>query len=293
MAIVLSTALATDNGGGDGGAVYFDLQVGNSPVTIISLDTTTSTVAAETSGFRIYTKLGTASGSETVSGDWSLGALGTIKPNGTSVPSPVTIDSPIVLNANTLYGFALIMPPSVDHRYNTGTCSIPYTVDGNCSFSDANLTLVGGAANAPPFSSTVFSPRIWSGFITYYLGTSLVLTADEKGQITFHLKQAGINFLPEMLTISYSLDELALIRAALTRVGQAYDQTLLNYEIKLGVDQNQTVQDLQTEVVRPDSTTTTTYGDRTITNYRYLSYSQRVSAYHREVEQLAIALGVI
>lgn len=128
---------------------------------------------------------------------------------------------------------------------------------------------------------------------TYAEDPVLGLTADEKGQITFHLKQAGINFLPEMLTISYSLDELTLIRAALTRVGQAYDQTLLNYEIKLGVDQNQTVQDLQTEVVRPDSTTTTTYGDRTITNYRYLSYSQRVSAYHREVEQLAIALGVI
>lgn len=119
------------------------------------------------------------------------------------------------------------------------------------------------------------------------------LTQGEAAEVQFHFRQVGINFLPQLFTFVYPVTELNRIRGLLVRVRSLYDQTLLNYEIKLGVDQNQTVQDLQTEVVRPDSTTTTTYGDRTITNYRYLSYSQRVSAYHREVEQLAIALGAI
>ena len=127
---------------------------------------------------------------------------------------------------------------------------------------------------------------------TYPEDPVLGLSASEKGQITFHLKQAGINFLPEMLTISYDLDELALIRAALTRVGQAYNRTVLNWNLKLGSDQQFVDQSIQVETVRDTSTTTTTYGDRTTTNYEYVPYNQRVSAYHREVEQLAIAVGV-
>lgn len=124
------------------------------------------------------------------------------------------------------------------------------------------------------------------------LVASETLTQGEVGQIQFHLKQVGINFLPESFTTGYTLVELNLIRAALVRVEQAYNRTVLAYDLKLGSDQQFVDQSIQVETVRATSTTTTTYGDRTTTNYEYVPYNQRVSAYHREVEQLAIAVGV-
>lgn len=289
MAIGLSTTLVTNNGGGNGGAVYFTLQVADSPVTIASFESNTSVVAGVTSGYRVYTRLGSAQGSETLSGNWSLSALGTIDPNGTDNPSPVILDTPIALAANTLYGFAMIMPPTVSHRYFNGTCAASYTVDGNCAYSDANLTFIGGGANAPPFSATVFSPRIWSGTIFYHLGISGSLFPTEIEQILFHLAECGYFVLREFLL---AVEDATYVRQILVRVEAAYDLTQLNSTVKIQWEEKLIQQDTVTQTVRPDSTTTTTYGDRSTKEFYYPSYQQRISAYHREVERLATALGI-
>lgn len=288
MAIGLSTLSTTNNGGSNGGAVYFDLQVADSPITISALSSFTSVVSGYTPGFRIYTKLGTAQGAESNSSLWSLATLGGITPNGGV--SPVALDEPIVLSSNTLYGFALVMPSTISHRYNTGTCLESYTVGGNCSFSDDNLTFIGGSATAPPFASTIFSPRIWSGTIFYDLGDAVLLFPSELAQIRFHLSAIGVDLPLSLLVI---LDDMVdVIRSQLAIVESAYALTALGAESLTQVSQQVVNQDIVVETVRNTSTTTTTYGDRTTTNYEYVPYNQRVSAYHREVEKLAIAVGL-
>ena len=163
----LTTLFATNNGGSLGGAVYFNLVTGNAPLSITGLTTNTSDVAGATPGFEVYTKLGTAEGSETDAGAWTLATTATITPSGVNNPSPVALDSSIALAANTLYGFALIMPSSVGHSYTNGSGCTSYTIGGNCSFANADLTFIGGSATNVPFTGSPFSPRIWNGSIEY------------------------------------------------------------------------------------------------------------------------------
>lgn len=164
----ITTLFAANNGGSNGGAVYFDLLTGPNAITITGLTTNTADVLGATAGFSVYTRLGSAQGAEGVIGLWGLVTGATVTPSGANNPSPVLLDSVIGLSANTLYGFALVMPATVGHDYTNGTCGVPYTQTGNCFATNSDLTLVLGSAKNIPFSGgAAISPRVWNGSIEY------------------------------------------------------------------------------------------------------------------------------
>ncbi|MDJ1173417.1 PEP-CTERM sorting domain-containing protein [Roseofilum capinflatum] len=164
----LTTLFSANNGGNTGGAVYFNIETGANALSITGFDTNTAELFGPTAGFEVYTKLGTAQGFEGNIGAWDLESTGTITPSGRDNPSAVDLDNPFVLEANTLYGFALVMPSSVGHDYTNGSGCSAYVAGGNCSSSNGDLSFIGGSASNSPFStSSPFAPRIWNGTIEY------------------------------------------------------------------------------------------------------------------------------
>lgn len=161
----LTTLFAANNGGSNGGAVYFDLQVGPNPISITAFETNT----AETFqfDFTVYS-LGAGTthvGNETSAG-WSVIGTGAGTGMGRDIPSPVTLNGNINLAANTAYAFALVLDRdggggnAAGHDYTNGT-------GGNQSFGNADLSLRLGTASNVPFTTPIFNPRVWNGTILY------------------------------------------------------------------------------------------------------------------------------
>lgn len=116
------------------------------------------------------------------------------------------------------------------------------------------------------------------------------MNSTQKTQVRFHFSQAGIVYPPQKLDEDF--DGISYIETALSRCEWAYGQTTLAAGY-LELEASQTVeQDIVVATVRPTSTTTTTYGDKTETERKRPSYRERLSEYHRQVEGLARALGV-
>ena len=155
----LSTVFGSDNGGSQGGAVYFDVTVGASDITVTGLETNTADPGAFS--MEVYSLVGTYVGNEGNAGAWTLQAVASGTASGTEdVPSSATLDTPLVLSAGTTYGMALIMDASHAHEYTNGT-------GANQSFTDGNLTIDLGAASNAPFDGSPFSPRVWNGSVVY------------------------------------------------------------------------------------------------------------------------------
>ena len=174
-ALSLTTLFSANNGGDPGGAVYFNLETKLNDLLITSLETNTEAIGGSTSGFQVFTKLGTADGSEADISAWSLATAGSITRSGEDNPSSVLLDNPIQLQANTLYGFALVMPGNVGHDYTNGSSCSAYTAAGNCFYSNADLSILAGTASNQPFSSALFSPRVWNGTINYQTSPSTAI----------------------------------------------------------------------------------------------------------------------
>lgn len=134
---------------------------------------------------------------------------------------------------------------------------------------------------------------------TYEIDITPFITTDptefspgEISQIAYHLQSCNYAFrLSDIKPPAYG--GATIIRQILVRVEAAYDLTQLNSTVKIQWEEKLIQQDTVTQTVRPDSTTTTTYGDRVTKEFYYPSYQKRISAYHREVERLATALGII
>jgi len=163
---VITTLFASDNGGGEGGAVYFDLQVAGNNLTITEMTSNfAENVGTSFSDFQVYTRvLGPGEGSGDFAGSptgWNLVSTGSgvVEPEDT--PTPITLGSPIPLSSGTDYGIALVSPSVAGHEYTDG--------DGtNQLYSDSNLSLeLGSATNTAFVTPTLFSPRVWNGSITY------------------------------------------------------------------------------------------------------------------------------
>lgn len=156
----LTSLYDRNNGGGFGGAVYFDVSVGNSPLTITGFDT--NTVETNPFDWSVYlTNPGISSfGVQTSPASWTMVATGTGVGMGADNPSPVTLDNTFSLMGNTLYGMALVMGPQAGHDYTSGT-------GANQNYSNADLALEMGSASNDPFSSGVFDPRVWNGTVYY------------------------------------------------------------------------------------------------------------------------------
>lgn len=162
---VISTLFSSNNGGDSGGAVYFDLEVAGSSLSITGLTSNLSGgLGASFSDYRVYSRvLGTGETAldfaQTTSG-WNLVSNGSGSIAGVDSPTAISLTSAVPVAAGTPYGLALVAPSNASHRYTDG--------DGtNESYSDANLWLEMGGASNIPFTGGTYSPRIWNGSITY------------------------------------------------------------------------------------------------------------------------------
>ena len=157
----ITTLYASNNGGSNGGAVYFDVIVGATTLTITGFDT--NVVVVPSFGWEVYLTAPGVSylGNEANPAAWTVVATGNGVGMGEDNPSPVTLNNTFELAANTLYGMALVMGPEAGHEYTNGPLG-PY--------SNADLTLELGSASNIPFSGSPFHPRVWNGTIYYTPG---------------------------------------------------------------------------------------------------------------------------
>ena len=159
----ITTLFASNNFGNLGGAVYFDLTVASSPISVTALDINTAETVSF-SNFRVYVLPGmTSAGHETNMALWTQVATGSGTGAGVDLPTHVTLSNPFPLNAGTLYGIALVADPAITHHYTNGNGS-------NQNYSNANVSLVLGSTSNVPFTAPVFSPRVWNGTVYYDVG---------------------------------------------------------------------------------------------------------------------------
>ena len=156
----ITTLFASNNFSNLGGAVYFDLTVASSPISVTALDINTAETVSF-SNFRVYVLPGmTSVGHETNMALWTQVATGSGTGAGVDLPTHVTLSNPFSLNAGTLYGIALVADPAITHHYTNGNGS-------NQNYSNADLSLFLGSASNVPFTAPVFSPRVWNGTVYY------------------------------------------------------------------------------------------------------------------------------
>ncbi len=155
----ISTLFASDNGGGEGGGIYFDVNV-LSPAGITIESISTNTDATFTNGqIYIYTRPGTYSGFETSTAGWTLVSSGTGNSAGSNNPSVFVVSNFFLAQANT--GIAIVSESGVwGHQYTNGNGS-------NQFYSNSDLSLTFGSATNTAFSGGIFSPRVWNGIIQY------------------------------------------------------------------------------------------------------------------------------
>jgi hypothetical protein len=99
----ITTLFASNNFGNPGGAVYFDLTVASSPISVTALDINTAETVSF-SNFRVYVLPGmTSQGNETNMALWTQVATGSGTGAGVDMPTHVTLSNPFPLNVGTLY----------------------------------------------------------------------------------------------------------------------------------------------------------------------------------------------
>jgi hypothetical protein len=151
---------ASNNGGGVGGAVYFDMTVAGA-VTLTDFVMNYSATAGTPVGVDVYTCQGTYVGNEGNSGAWTLVSSGTGSSAGLDARTVCTLGTPALLVPGT-YGVALVAVGSA-HRYTNGNGT-------NQNFSDPVLSLSLGAATNVAFGGSPFSPRVANIEVCYTPG---------------------------------------------------------------------------------------------------------------------------
>jgi hypothetical protein len=164
----IATIFGADNGGGFGGAIYFDITTGSNPVTITGLFTNVQNAPGDSfAGFEVRLVEGSSYAANVGdSAAWTLVSTGSGSTAGYDFKTEVLLSNSFTLNANQVYGIALINPANLQFAYTNGDGS-------NELYSNSDLTLTLGAADNTPFSGSPFSPRVWNGEITYTTGASV------------------------------------------------------------------------------------------------------------------------
>ena len=161
----LTTTFANNNGNASGGAIYFDLDVLDpAGITIFNLDINTS---AGFGSIDIYTTPTTWVGNNSDPTLWTLQGTGSFTVGaGLGAGTQVCFDSAGVFLPTGPVGVALVQT-DCNQAYTTGTSPFPLT------YATAELSLTAGGGTNTPFSTTLFSPRVWNGSIYYESGTTL------------------------------------------------------------------------------------------------------------------------
>jgi len=180
----LTTLFASNNGGADGGAVYFDLITMGNALTITGFETNV-TGTGVTFGFEVYTTPGGSVGNQTNMGVWTSVATGTGTTMPEDTPSPIGLDNTFQLAANTTYGIAIVLDGTAQHEYTNGNV-------GNQNYNNGDLSLALGSATNSPFTGSIFNPRVWNGTIFYEVGDTSNPVPEPSTMILLGTGLAGI-----------------------------------------------------------------------------------------------------
>lgn len=161
----LNTNYNTNNGGSNGGAILFDVQV-NNPAGVNIAKIGCNVNGGPVGNFvsmDVYTLSGTYVGNEQNQAAWTLTSSGTGNVSITNTPSIIDVTDFVL--APGAYGFCLVFTSATGHRYTSGATM----------FSNADMTITAGAAQNTPFTAVPFTPRSWNG--TFYYNCSPLPTS--------------------------------------------------------------------------------------------------------------------
>ncbi|MBE5314458.1 MAG: hypothetical protein H4O13_03555 [Xanthomonadales bacterium] len=175
QAVLLAHPGPTDNGGGIGSAMFFDLQA-QTPVVVTGFTTAVDAAAGETVTVRVSIRSGTALGGTLATGPGASSAgwrlLGTFSSTqGTaSVSLPIGLPD-IPISPGEVVGVAVEFIDRFPAYVGTGAPPIS-------TYSNANLILRTGEARSIPFTSggSLFSSRAMVGSILYRSGDAVLAT---------------------------------------------------------------------------------------------------------------------
>ncbi len=151
----IGTFFASDNGGGPGGGIYFEIEnVSANQVTINSWDINTDNATI----VNVWTRSGTYSGFEQASSGWTLlGTDAAVVAQGTDLATPVVVGG-LTINPGEVVGIA--MEGDGPWNYTNGT-------GANEVHNNGTLELRLGSANNLAFAAGLFTPRVWNGVVYY------------------------------------------------------------------------------------------------------------------------------
>ena len=154
----LTTLYASNIGSGNGGIVYFDLDVVDPAGIVLSqLDTNVAGAVGQAFALELYRRSGSYSGFEQSPAAWTLVSTGGGLANGVDLPTRV--DMADVYFAPGSYGIGLAI---------SGAAHAHTSVSGGPqAYSDVALTIRAGAAQKPAFTGQVKPSRVWNGTWRY------------------------------------------------------------------------------------------------------------------------------
>ena len=158
----LTTTFAHNNGGGLGGALYFDLEcISANGVSITDLDLNFSSQAGQSGTIDIYMK--SSSWQPHTSTDYELVASGTVTAAaGPGLPTNVVLNTPLELGDGCKMGIAIVQT-GLSSNYTSANTSTE-------TYATAELELTVGGASNTPFTGTAFNPRLVNTNIYYTAG---------------------------------------------------------------------------------------------------------------------------
>ena len=156
---VITTLYEKNDSGAWGGAVYFDLMVGDADLSITGFDINTSD-RTFFDDFQVLLLTGETSQGNEDSSNWLSVATGIGTGAGLNNATTVTLSNSFFLNSNTLYGLSLIAGLNIGHDYTTADGS-------NQNYSNLDLSLSLGSAINFAFTGPVLTPSVWNGSIQY------------------------------------------------------------------------------------------------------------------------------
>lgn len=213
----LTTTFANNNGNAAGGAIYFDLDVLDpAGVTIYNIDINT---AAAAGGIEVYTTPTTSVGNNSDPSLWTLVDAGSFSTGaGMSAPTAVCLNTGFFLATGT-HGIAIVQGAGVNCAYTTGTAPFPLT------YATAELSFTANGGTNVPFSTTLFSPRVWNGSLFYESGTTVGTCLPGASKTAFG-EGCYSSFASIYEVLAAGGSDLAGLKITGTNNGSGYDVTV-------------------------------------------------------------------
>ncbi|MFW5698175.1 MAG: PEP-CTERM sorting domain-containing protein [Fimbriimonadaceae bacterium] len=169
-ALVIGTGEPSETNAWYGG-VLFDVQATGTLDLVLTGDFNIDIDTDATGTYRFYTKPGTFVGSENSIADWTLWGEQTVTGNGNNNWTPLSLGSTQTVNAGETMGIAIFHVGG--EGIESGQGALGYKGGGDTYIAEGAALVTGAAkpysgSTDDPFATfATFSPRTWSGQLTY------------------------------------------------------------------------------------------------------------------------------